>query len=216
MKTKHCSQSNKSSKNFTLIELLVVIAIIAILASMLLPALNKARGVAKRISCTNNLKQQSLAWISYLSDYDDSFAPLKDYADDYGWGGTAYQHVYRVLLVPTYLKNTKLFNCPTSTNTNAKDYKMADYLYRQNVIDSVASGDIRNKIQAPTKISRISLPSQRVMILEATSWHDKLAIPLCNGGWSNISLTQGNVACLDGHVEYVRQTSQWIYGYKIK
>jgi prepilin-type N-terminal cleavage/methylation domain-containing protein len=94
---------------FTLIELLVVIAIIAILASMLLPALARAKETAKRIKCTNDLKQLGLSVVMYADDNDDFF-PARG-------GGTNYWPV----LLEDYYKDLKLLYCPSDVANPANN-----------------------------------------------------------------------------------------------
>jgi prepilin-type processing-associated H-X9-DG protein len=61
--------------SFTLIELLVVMAIIMILASLLFPAMSKAKDMSRQISCTSNLKQIGNAFEMYISDFNNTVPP---------------------------------------------------------------------------------------------------------------------------------------------
>jgi len=67
---------SRSLRRFTLIELLVVVAIIAVLASLLLPALGKARQKARDLTCLNRLKQLYLTTAMYTDNADGFFPPL--------------------------------------------------------------------------------------------------------------------------------------------
>lgn len=100
-------ENRSGTSAFTLIELLVVIAIIAMLASMLLPALSKAKAKAQGIRCINHLKQLSLSVHMYTGDADEWLPPIQDYLPvpriETSWRAYLYQYVGR---------NPQVYDCP--------------------------------------------------------------------------------------------------------
>jgi len=181
---------------FTLIELLVIIAIIAILMTILLPALNKAQEMGRRIVCINNLKQLVLVSHSYISDNNEWLPPCR-----WGFLGSEWDD----FLKPYVNGGIEVFICPS--NISEASSTGTNYAYNQRVGDTQAGGGAAYN-QLP-KLSMVSKPTKAGLIMDfkistGGRFFDSDALYNVSHGDHRHSGSL-NLSFLDGHAEWISQ-----------
>jgi len=206
-------------QGFTLIELLVVIAIIAILASLLLPALARAKQMAQQTSCLNNMRQIGIALTLYESDHR-RLPPKASQVPDFmnpraaGWRNNCLYAIAPYLQGGQTNRSSKVYVCP-----NAK--KPGD---GSDATAISATGYLPNAVPMELSLAAIPNPSEVIIIQETirlvsftalrpavaadfgscngeyTYWHVKLR-PGVNW-YSDIHSRGGNLVFVDGHAQY--------------
>ncbi len=204
--------SSHRREGFTLIELLVVIAIIGILAGILLPALAKARQMAKRAACLNNVKQITMACIMYANDNDEQL-PIGIVLS---YESPQYVHEPSGGLVTNYIQDvigpqianmpnhiTQVFKCPNAQILPA--VYGGDFLLQPNACDyqynSYESCHDPDEFNSP---SSGTPPGRRLSVVANPSTATLLA-DMVFPNWQPGFFPHAGINCgyVDGHAEWV-------------